>query len=372
MKIGILTHPLKSNYGGILQNYALQCVLKSIGHDVKTINIGKKFDYINYIKESLKYPIKRLFNDKIKPPLTKKQVDSIEQNVNIFIKQHINTTEPVIWINKALIKQHYFDAIIVGSDQVWRPGYVKKIQDMFLSFIDDPKIKRIAFAASFGIDNWTYSNKQEIQCAYEAKKFDAISVREKSGIHLCEKYLHVKAEHIMDPTILLTQYDYINLINIKQREKTKERQLTVYILDLTEEKQEIINKIAEAFHLNIIHINNHADKNPTINYQERIVPPIENWIAGFFNANYVITDSFHGTIFSIIFNKPFITLSNKTRGLTRIKSLLTCLNLEKQLILDNFNPAKLNSLFSVDFSFANKTLATEKDKAIKFLKENLK
>jgi len=371
MKIGILTHPLKSNYGGILQNYSLQTVLKRMGHDVKTINIGKKFDTSGWIISLLKYPVKKIINPKIKPPLTKRQTAIIEQNIDMFIKKHISTTESLKKINRNIIDKYSFEVLIVGSDQVWRPNYVSNIQNMFLKFLGNSGIKRIAFAASFGVDYWTFSKKQEIQCAKEAKKFKAISVREKSGIYLCEMYLNVKAEHIMDPTILLTKNEYESLIDKQIINKQVKKQLTVYILDLTKEKQDIIQKVTAALNLSIIHINNHAVKDPTKNYKERIVPPIESWIAGFSNADYVITDSFHGTIFSIIFNKPFITLSNKTRGLTRITSLLNCFNLEKQMITNEIDILNIDNLFNIDFTSVNKILEIEKTKAIQFLKNNL-
>ena len=134
MKIGILTHPLKSNYGGILQNYSLQTVLKRMGHDVKTINIGKKFDTSGWIISLLKYPVKKIINPKIKPPLTKRQTAIIEQNIDMFIKKHISTTESLKKINRNIIDKYSFEVLIVGSDQVWRPNYVSNIQNMFLKF----------------------------------------------------------------------------------------------------------------------------------------------------------------------------------------------------------------------------------------------
>ncbi|MGV8114990.1 MAG: polysaccharide pyruvyl transferase family protein [Lentimicrobium sp.] len=371
MRIGILTHPLKTNYGGILQNYALQAVLRRMGYDVKTINVGKKFDTFGWFYNLLKYPVKKILKPNIEPPLTKKQTAFIEQHIDSFIHNHISVTEPLKRIRKNIIDKYNFETIIVGSDQVWRPNYVSNIQNMFLDFLGDTQIRRIAFAASFGVDHWSFLKKQEEICAKEAQKFKAISVREASGVYLCEKHLNVKAEQIMDPTILLSKEEYLDLLDNTNGQENNKKQLTVYILDLTKDNQDVINEIANKYNLRIIHINNHDSNNPTVKYKKRIVPPIEDWIAGFHNAEYIITDSFHGTIFSIIFNKPFITLANKTRGLTRITSVLDRFRLENQLVTTGTEIINIDFLFSIDFSYANKILEEEKLKAIRFLKNNL-
>src|SRR5690554_2671163 len=101
MKIGILTHPLKTNYGGVLQNYALQTVLKKMGHDVITINIGKKFNTLGWIKSLLKYPIKKILYRNAKLPITKRQTLIIAKNINVFINKYINISEPMLGINKS-------------------------------------------------------------------------------------------------------------------------------------------------------------------------------------------------------------------------------------------------------------------------------
>jgi hypothetical protein len=372
MKVGILTHPLKTNYGGILQNYALQVVLSKLGHDVITINIGKKFDTFGWLKSIVRYPVKKIIRNKTKLPITKKQTIAIEENIDKFIGKHINTTEPLIGIHKRIVDKYGFDAIIVGSDQVWRPDYVRNIGNMFLDFLGNSDVTRIAYAASFGIDEWTFSKKQEAYCSIEAKKFKAISVREESGVYLCNKYLNVNATHVLDPTMLLKKENYLSLLdtNDKVIKDNDTKQLSVYILDLNKEKNNVIDNLANKFNLKVVHLNNHNVKNSSMNYEDRIVPPIESWLKGFDEGDFIITDSFHGTLFSIIFNKPFVTLYNEKRGLTRVQSILSTLDLENQLISCDEDINSLFDLFKIDFTKSNAILREKRKESLAFIENN--
>lgn len=370
MNIAILTQPLHTNYGGLLQNYALQSVLKRLGHEVKTINIGTKDTYSIYIYECFKVLIKKMLGRKEFYPLPPNHKLRIRENTNTFINKNINTTNPLKWINKNFQDKYKFDAYIVGSDQVWRPAYNFRIQDMYFEFLQEHTVKRVAYAASFGTDLWEYTQKQTLICAELAQKFDAISVREASGVELCKDHLNVVATHVLDPTFLLQREDYESLLNSIEVNKNKD-QLTVYILDLDENKKRFIDQVTVSLGLSICFIGNPHFENQRINYNKRVAPPVESWIQGFVEAKYVITDSFHGTIFSIIFNKPFITIGNTMRGLTRFKSLLNIFNLEDRLVhsLNELSPAILES--KINWMEVNRTLSTEKEKSLEFLIKNL-
>ena len=123
---------------------------------------------------------------------------------------------------KAYTSQYRFDAYVVGSDQVWRPTYNlgDKLFDMYLAFADGQQVKRLSYAASFGVDKWEYSDDQTRICSELAKQFDAISVREKSGVKLCADNLGVDAIHVLDPTMLLDPSDYNKLIGKQISDKT--------------------------------------------------------------------------------------------------------------------------------------------------------
>lgn len=362
MRICILTQPLQTNYGGLLQAYALQTVLKRMGHEVWTED-----------RRRPKYSMKR-FIAKILTPIrgvyypTESQNNYISQNTNKFICKYINTTEPIYTINKEMFQKYHFDAYIVGSDQVWRPVYSYYLPNYFLDFTAGDKVKRIAYAASFGTSKWEFTSKQKKKCAILLKKFDAVSVREYSGVILCKKYLGVDAVQLLDPTLLLNKNDYIDLIKEEKTPPFKNRLMT-YVLDPSKEKKDIIYKVSKATNHNLIVVmpENNFYQVGAKEIDKCIFPPVTNWLRGFMDAEYVVTDSFHGMVFSIIFNKPFIVIANQNRGLDRFTSLLKKLNLESRLVysLDDVTDELINT--AIDYKRIDQVIDKEKEKARNFL-----
>ena len=206
------------------------------------------------------------------------------------------------------------EAIIVGSDQVWRPKYNYRIEDMFLKFAEKLPVRRIAYAASFGVDNWEYTSKQTFECAALAKKFDAISVREESGVKLCKEHLGVDATWVLDPTLLLTKEDYESIC--RDTPVCNEKYIAVYVLDENENVTATYEKESAARGLVVKKF--HADSESTLTVPE--------WLAMFRDASFVVTDSFHGTVFSIICGKEFKCIYNEGRGAARFESLLNLYN----------------------------------------------
>jgi len=376
MKIGILTQPLHYNYGSILQNYALQKTLKDMGHEVWTIdrnsNSLRYRKYASIIKRLLLKPINR--NAPIRVWPTKKEEEIIRQHIKTFIKNNIQTTEKTT-STKQLVRLHQkyaFDAYIVGSDQVWRPRYSPCLTNYFLDFVESERnVKKIAYAASFGVDNWEFTEEQTRECARLAKQFDAISVREDSAVDLCKRYFDVKATHLLDPTMLLNKEIYTSIF-AKERISQSPRNLLTYILDKSAEKDRIINNVARKYNLKPFSVmpRRGFSEPGRKDIQDCVLPSVEEWIRGFMDAQFVITDSFHGTVFSILFNKPFISIANKNRGLTRFTSLLKLFQLEDRLIFssNNFIPDRLKE---IDWDKLNAILKVEKDKSIYFLNDYL-
>jgi len=374
MKIGILTQPLHNNYGGLLQAYALQTTLKRLGHDAWLINREfKKRTIIRKIASFAKWIIfNYVFNRKysrFSPSPKEKEIISI--HTSEFIRKHIKPITNKIECTRELKKlnRQGFDAYIVGSDQVWRPAYSPCITNYFLDFCENQSnIKRISYAASFGVDNWEFTPRQTIKCVKLAKKFDSVSVREYSGVDLCRKYLETDAVHVLDPTMLLDVADYMKLIEDEKEEKIPGN-LFVYILDETNEKQSIVDKVSAE--LNLIPFSIMPKKKLTRDTKKSIndciFPPVTRWIKGFMDAEFVITDSFHGTVFAIIFNKPFITIANKTRGLTRFTSLLRIFDLEHRIITNSneINDKLLDE--KINFDKLNKIRKKQQLKAFEVL-----
>lgn len=374
MKIGILTLPLLTNYGGILQAYALQKVLKSMGHDAWLIN--KRSEPIpswRYLIRKSKHGVKNILFGQDISILNEKQKKEneaiISQNTQLFIDKYIQPQTDKYFFSKDLsqVEAYNFDACIVGSDQVWRPEYVSNIYDYFFNFIKG-KTKKISYAASFGVDYWSFTLKQTSRCKYLAQSFDHISVRENSGVKMCKDYLNVDAMHVLDPTMLLKQSDYLSLIGGSIADKPNQG-ILVYILDRNKDKETVIHTIEQELCSGIFHVNSETE-NHSASLKERIAPPVEEWLRGFQKAEFVITDSFHACVFAIIFNIPFIVYGNKDRGLGRFTSLLSKFNLEDRLILSSNDLGKILSN-NIDWDHINSILEKERKISFQFLSEAL-
>ena len=249
MKIGILTQPLQANYGGLLQNYALQQTLIRSGHEVETIDWGRpkslraelyrmKLQFLATWFQS-QYP-------EVRYQPSKKELATIWRNTNHFINAYLNHTVPMHSLNEFRHQANIgkYDAFVVGSDQCWRPCYNSFLSSMFLEFANDMDVKRISYAASFGTDKWEFSPQQTAVCASLAQKFDLVTVREDSGVTLCKDYLGVDAVHVLDPTMLLSKEDYIQIIE-KEQEPKSDGTLFNYILDPDAKKSTFIDKVAQ-------------------------------------------------------------------------------------------------------------------------------
>lgn len=345
MKIAILTQPLIQNYGGILQCYALQTILQNMGHEVVVLNRTYNFSYKqiilqigSLIKSVILKFILRKKNKRLINPLLENYRELLEYNspdpkrVNSFKKQYIRLSKG-LWTSKDLgnyCKQNRFDVIIVGSDQVWREMYSPCITDYFLGFLSNKdKTKKIAYAASFGTSENPISYEGIKLCKKHINKFDAISTREISGVKLVKELFNKDASLVLDPTLLLSAEDYIQLI--KEDDSVSEMPhdtLTTYIIDWSHKKKKCIDGIAEE--LKLLSRNDiYPDDSSSYSFRMKSIP---QWLASFRNARYVITDSFHGCVFSIIFRKDFAVIINNERGSDRFTSLLRILELEDRII----------------------------------------
>lgn len=374
MKIGIIALELRYNFGGILQAYALQKVLRNLGHDVihvdkiMEVSLGPWYKkYPIYIKRSIcKYILGK--NIIIKADIEQNRIsNAIAKNTDLFIGKYIRKIRIKDFSN---FKEEDFDVIIVGSDQVWRPKYFfSKIENAYLDFAKEWKIKRIAYAASFGTEEWEYAEEQTNNCAALLKKFNAVSVRESSAVQLCSDNFGVKAEHVLDPTMLLSKEDYIKLFKDYNAAQS-DGNLFCYILDEGEEKKSIIDCVAKEKVLKPFYVNSRYDDH-NAPLEERIQQPVEKWLRAFYDAEFVITDSFHACVFSIIFNKPFIVYGNKERGLARFNSLLSIFGLEERIVSTKEEATKAISK-PINWEKVNESHRQWKEKSMSFLNNNLK
>ena len=223
------------------------------------------------------------------------------------------------------------------------------------------------------MDEWLFSKKITPTLSSLIKKFDAVSVREKSGVDLCNRYLGVDALHVLDPTMLLEKEDYIDLI-IAENEEVFEGNLFCYILDNTKKKDDVIDLIVQS--TNLVSFTCMPKLNLSLENVEQdidacVFPSVTRWLKSFMDANMIITDSFHGCVFSIIFNKPFWVIGNKSRGMARFDSLLSVFGLENRM-LDINNIVDIDWSLPIEWDRVNKIKKEWQIKSNKFLLEALK
>lgn len=374
MKIGILTLALHTNYGGILQAYALQTVLERMGHEVVVLNKEIPFSQVRP-----KILLKRLI------------LKMLGRNVVVFSERKRYREAPIV--NKRLIDfrkkyihekyisklsdmcDYKLDCIVVGSDQVWRAKYFKEqwmepMENAFLSFTRGWSIKRISYAASFGTDSWEYTDNETDKIRESIKLFNAVSVRENSGVSLLKEHLNVTSELVLDPTLLLSKKDYVNQFNLS-KEKQSSGNLLVYLLDPTIKQKEIIKKIEKSKKFTSFSVNR-KEIPLTAPIEQRTLPSIEAWLRGFYDAEMIVTDSFHACVFSIIFGKPFIVFGNKQRGMSRFESLLKMFDLSSCLIDENTDVIRLSEIIEqIDYAKVDNLLEQVRAASRNFLQKAL-
>ena len=366
MKIGIITHFNKStNYGGVLQAYALTKKLEILGYDaeqisyiacIKNLNSSPKCNS-NPIKKSI---IKRCFHSakaRLKNFMfycqNKKRKKIITNKQNCFKNwTDENVKSSKVIYNHENIKDslNVYDSFITGSDQVWNYNWYDK--NYFLDFVDEAKTK-ISYAASLG-HNSIPKNAEEV-FENHLKSFDAISVREENMVDLLQPISPTKVEWVVDPVFLLDKKDWENVATNNPCEKQK--YIFCYFLGTNKKERQIALSYARKRGLKIIVIGNLL-----IAYREKLDESfadikIKSVNPGDFlslikNAECVFTDSFHATAFSLIFEKQFFVFNRyKDGGMNdRIKSVLNLFNLGKRFCEgEKENKEYVNSLENFDY-----------------------
>jgi hypothetical protein len=375
MKIGLLTLPLHTNYGGNLQAYALMKVLKDLGHEVILINRSARKKSIIRLPFAIVKRIisKYIFSRKNVVIFAEYKQRSQEKrgiNSSIFLEKYIYPKTQIISTSKQLrsvIGQYKLEAIVVGSDQVWRPKYTANISDYFLEFVKDVNMKKISYAASFGVDEFEYSSHQQKIVRPLLEKFTNISTREDSGVSLVKDKFGLQASQVLDPTLLLHKDDYHDLIREHNLEvNCKGGGIFKYVLDETEDKDNAIKILASHLNVPVLDIGSVEGE-----WGKGLKPGVEIWLQKLCNADIVFSDSFHACVFSIIFNKPFIGYGNLDRGLTRFRSLLSLFSIEDRLITNSSQLSRNLIEQKIDWEEVNTIHARERDKSFKFLIDSL-
>ena len=350
-----------------------------MGHDVVVLRreFNRKYTFKGACLYYIKLIIKKLIGrqESWHYYVSQEKRDYIARETNRFIGQYINPRSKHLYTTEEItqaVADLQLEAIIVGSDQVWRPDYSPCQPNFFLDFLpNDSKVKRISYAASFGRDDWSkWSPALSAQCAKFLQKFDAVSVREESGIRLCKEHFGVDAVQVLDPTMLLKPADYAALAKDYVSSRGT---LFCYVLDRSEGKRQVIQEIAcrtgkQPFES----LPEHSESTYNLygDIDKSVYPPVEKWLSAFIEAEMVVTDSFHGTVFSIINNKPFWVLGNEGRGMARFQSLLALFGLENRLISAS-QLSRIELSAEIDWNKVNKKRKDLQNISIDFIKQSL-
>lgn len=376
MKVAIVTLPLHTNYGGLLQAYALKSCLESFGHDVTVLDLQEKMPVPKGMRALVKYAgraFKRLVKGKNGPEVFRelryrREFPTLSAATEEFVRKYI---EPRVISSYSDVKEGEYDAFVVGSDQVWRPRFFNKIEDAFLAFTKDWDVRRVAYAASFGTDQLEYEFIQLEECARLLDRFDGVSVREDSAVGMCEEgFDYEGAFHVLDPVMLPDTDVYMDMLSEVKEHPAKGRIVT-YILDPSAEKDNVVSFIKRVSGLEVhdVSVNPYASDKPLA---ERVVPPLEGWLAAFHDADFVVTDSFHGCVLSIMMRKRFVAVGNSRRGMARLSSLLNIFGLDMRLV-HGIDPEDDGGFFlsEIEWDHVGEVLQRERVKSKAFLSEAL-
>lgn len=358
-----------------MQALALCEVLKSLNFEPILFDTeglvgekNKKKKFIQVIYEAI---LRKLKSSLMAAPAPKPYKNS---NYRTYIHKYINCSASHTNTTSILseIKQKEIKYVIVGSDQVWRKKYVSDFRSYFFDFIPaNIDLKRLSYAASLGVDEWEYSEQETTEIQLLLSRFDAISVRESSAKFLLNKRLGLDAQHVLDPTMLLDSSDYLDIFQLNQRTDDNRVGLMAYVLDPSEEKTRMIDYVEKKTGSNIISPATDFTKLSRLNAHSfsYFDSPLE-WVKSFRDAEFIITDSFHGCVFSIIFKVPFVVIPNQARGKTRMSSLLASLGMESRMVEDISDIEKAMSA-EIDWMAVHSTINRRREESVKFLTSNL-
>ena len=371
----ILTLPSFNNYGGLLQGYALQQALHKLGIRSRQIcylprDLAAWFDRLSK-REKLQYW--KQVGKMIAGSRRQKIHDYLIAKFFMFFRKRNMATYALDTRRTQLPGLADNARFIVGSDQVWRCEYARPSENVpffFLSFASKEQRQRsIAYAASFGADAWEGTPEETAECAQLLGDFRAVSVREHSGIRICREVFGRDAVQMPDPTLLLDPPDYARLIRTNLLRRRPQQGAAHYLLDTTPQLQQTAEAAARILGLRSYSL---LSQNNAPALTDRLPLTIPQWLRSIQEARCLITDSFHGCAFSIIFNKPFVCLGNEARGASRFDSLFSTFGLQDRLLINPTAEQVAERMSApIDWDKVNSIRRSEKQRALQFLKENL-
>jgi hypothetical protein len=356
--IGLLTLPLHTNLGGILQVVTLYQFLEEHGYKPLFLRKKPERSVLNQIVGPL---LRRLPGQDLGGARSSEKKRAVHYPfINKFMPNGTAELRTSRDLKKATAR-YGLEAVIVGSDQVWRFEYHADDAHMtyFLDFIDPRVVRGISYAASFGLSEWSYPNLTN-QARELLSQFRAVSVRENTGVTICRDTLGREDCLVaLDPTLLVAPAFYDEAM--AKQPVYSGRKIASYVLDQSTEVEEVTQTIKDALGDNIesfslLHSNSGKQYD------------IPQWLRAIRDAEFVITDSFHGTVLCILFEKNFITIPNTNRGLDRFITLLQHVDLSERLLSDKKSQDLPNLVKTpIDYEVVNGNLAKLRKQSAQFL-----
>ena len=377
-KIGIITFINVNNYGAELQAFALHRAIEKLGHDNEIINYPF-YKNPNHKKDDLSKPLFHNSKTRKLKDFVLKWIDEYsrfrypkiaalrKKNFESFHEKNTKFSPLYPSLGGLRKADLPYEIIIAGSDQIWNPNNLSNLEPYFLNFAK-PGVKKISYASSFGVS--TINQKYYPKYKTLINNIDHLSTRELSGVEIIKKVTSRDAVHVVDPTLLLDKNEWTKLSVDFEME---DPYILLFIFKKSEYVTKLVKKLKKETGYKVVRVCKNEipleQDSDIINLRD--LGPSE--FLGVFNkAKMVLTTSFHGTIFSLIFQKPFFTITpNSKDNNSRQESLLSILGLESRLLSED---SALPSLadFELDFSKVSLILEEEREKSINFLEKSIK
>lgn len=388
MKIGIVTFvkTLTCNYGAELQAFALQYKLNSLGYDAEVVNLIRTKPSNSRFSETVKKAILTRFTKKnpieaiygicllIKSVIKEKYYNKKYEFQNAekkkmyaqFFEKKIKHSKKEYSCESIYTEELPYNIYIAGSDQIWNYNNCDRIDVFFLMFANKINTKRISYAASFSVSSIPDEYKEQYK--KWINNIEYISVRENEGVKIVKELTGRDACHVCDPTLLLSKKDWENAFKNEGSIVINNKYVFIYTMSRSDTIFKIAKDIAKRLgNIDIIHVPllYTPNTNDGITRLNNVSPP--QWINLLKNAEYVMTDSFHATLFSINFNRPFSVIQNPMSNLnSRINTILSKFGLLNRIYLDN-SKGELPDELLINYTKINNMIEEWKDDSLSFL-----
>ncbi len=367
-KVELITLHRVKNYGSVLQAYATQEIFIRMGYNIEIIDYYPerytKHGMLNRIKNQNKFlkksKILRIIARLIILPSYKKRFKTFELFINKYLKMSKKTYSSYDDIKKDLPLADFY---VTGSDQVWNSGWNGGIdKSLFWDFEKIPKEKRFAYSASFGKSKLDESEKKVTKNLL--LNYKAISLREKSGVDICKDLGLSNTIDVLDPTLLL---DMKSWDKIASNDYINDNYILVYNLNRNNKIDKYAKKLSKKTGLKIKYLSYQLHEFYK-NGKMYCNPKVEDFLGLIKGANYIISDSFHATAFSLIFNKEFIIIYPEKYS-TRLQNILIKLSLENRVAKNENDLSIINN--KINYAMVNKLINKERIKSIEWINKHL-